>query len=313
MLEVIDLRRVVLSSVSFRIYMGTAVAVRGHSGAGKTLLLRAIADLDPNEGQVRLEGRDRESFSAPEWRRQVGYLPAEPGWWADTVGEHFTDRAAAAPLLQELRLAADIMGWPVARLSTGERARYRTVAWREGSAGTLRSRFAALRVRPAHRDILRATPRAEEWLLIEWPAGEKEPSKYFLSTLPATAKLKQLVDLAKLRWRIERDYQDLKQELDLGHYEGRGWRGFHHHATLSIAAYGFLLSERSPIPPSAARWLNKLPRPPKGFRPRGSPEPTGAPCSELHRDQALANRRPAVRHSQAMSVLPATNRCFMTQ
>lgn len=128
-------------------------------------------------------------------------------------------------------------------------SRYRTVAWRVGSAGTLRSRFAAVRVRPAHRDTWRATPRAEEWLLMEWPAGETEPTKYFLSTMPAATPIKLLVDLAKLRWRIERDYQDLKQELGLGHYEGRGWRGFHHHAALSIAAYGFLVSERSPIPP----------------------------------------------------------------
>jgi len=106
------------------------------------------------------------------------------------------------------------------------RARYRSVAWREGSAGTLRSRFAALRVRPAHRDSWRAAPRPEEWLLIEWPTGEPEPTKYFFATLPASSALKALVASAKLRWRIERDYQDLKQELGLGHYEGRGWRGF---------------------------------------------------------------------------------------
>ena len=75
------------------------------------------------------------------------------------------------------------------------------------------------------------------------------PTKYWLSTLPEDTRLRDLVDLAKLRWRIERDYQELKQELGLGHYEGRGWRGFHHHATLAIAAYGFLLSERATIPP----------------------------------------------------------------
>jgi SRSO17 transposase len=183
--------------------------------------------------------------------------------------------------------------------------RYRAVAWREGSAGTLRSRFAALRVRPAHRDDQRTALRAEVWLLIEWPAGEAEPRKYYLSNLPATTPLKTLVDLCKLRWRIERDYQDLKQELGLGHYEGRGWRGFHHHAALSIAAYGFLLSERSPIPPSAARWLQKRSRPPKGFRPRGSPQTTGTPHAKLHRNQAMAHRRRADRHSQPMSVLPS--------
>jgi hypothetical protein len=110
-----------------------------------------------------------------------------------------------------------------------------------------------VRVRPSHRDTWRATPRAEEWCLIEWPAGEAEPTKYWLSTLPATISRRVLVDTAKLRWRIERDYQELKQELGLGHYEGRGWRGFHHHATLRIAAYGFLICERATIPPSEHR------------------------------------------------------------
>jgi len=187
------------------------------------------------------------------------------------------------------------------------RARYRTVAWREGSAGTLRSRFAAVRIRPAHRDSSRTTPRAEEWLLIEWPAGETEPSKYFLSNLPAATPRKTLVELAKLRWRIERDYQDLKQELGLGHYEGRGWRGFHHHAVLSIAAYGFLVSERSSIPPSGARWHPKPPRRPKGFRPRGAPHQAGTARAKLHRNPALADRRAPHRHAPAMSMLPSTH------
>ena len=126
---------------------------------------------------------------------------------------------------------------------------WRRVTWREGTNTVLASRFAAVRVRPAHRDYQRSTPRAPEWCLIEWPADETEPTKYFLSTLPATISRRALVAAAKLRWRIERDYQDLKQELGLGQYEGRGWRGFHHHATLCIAAYGFLLSERGDFPP----------------------------------------------------------------
>jgi len=88
--------------------------------------------------------------------------------------------------------------------------------------------------------------------LIEWPEGENEPTKYWLSTLPQRITFERLVDLTKLRWRIERDYQDLKQEVGLGHFEGRGWRGFHHHATLCIAAYGFLVSERETIPPSGS-------------------------------------------------------------
>ena len=147
------------------------------------------------------------------------------------------------------------------------------VTWREGSNAKLTSRFAAVRVRPAHRDYNRVSPRPEEWCLIEWPKGEAEPTKYWLSTLPADVPLRDLVDLAKLRWRIERDYQELKQELGLGHYEGRGWRGFHHHATLAIAAYGFLISERSAIPPSA-KPIFKTPLLSRGYRPRGSPDQT---------------------------------------
>ncbi|WP_301100250.1 IS701 family transposase, partial [Propionivibrio sp.] len=121
---------------------------------------------------------------------------------------------------------------------------YSTVTWREGSNADLSSRFAAVRVRPAHRDYLSTELRPEEWLLIEWPEGEAEPSKYFLSTGPGDATLEQLVFVTKMRWRIERDYQELKQEFGLSHYEGRGWLGFHHHATLCIAAYGFLVAQR---------------------------------------------------------------------
>jgi SRSO17 transposase len=147
------------------------------------------------------------------------------------------------------------------------------VTWRQGVKDKLVSRFAALRVRPAHRDYWRAEPHPEEWLLIEWPQEEKEPAKYWLSTLPADTPLSDLVYFAKHRWIIERDYQELKQELGLGHFEGRGWRGFHHHAALCIAAYGFLVSERSHFSPSArAGHLGlRLARPPRRFRPRGSP------------------------------------------
>ena len=151
------------------------------------------------------------------------------------------------------------------------------VAWREGTRGTMRSRFAALRVRVAHRDYWRDQPRPEQWLLIEWPREEKEPTKYWLSNLPASLSLRKLVAIAKLRWRIERDYEELKQELGLGHFEGRNWRGFHHHATLSIAAYGFLVQERCLFPPSAGSAPRRaqdirfpLPRLEPGYTPRGA-------------------------------------------
>src|SRR5690348_7238416 len=152
---------------------------------------------------------------------------------------------------------------------------WRTVGWREGSRGGLSGRFAAVRVRPSHRDYWRAEPHPEGWLLVEWPEGKEEPTRYWLSTLAATVGLEELVATAKMRWPIERDYQELKQELGLDHYEGRGWRGFHHHATLCIAAYGFLVRERSLFPPQA-RFRGRVLALPAGWRPRGRPEPTRA-------------------------------------
>ena len=149
---------------------------------------------------------------------------------------------------------------------------WRKVTWREGAAAPLPSRFARVRVRAAHRDYRLTECRPQEWLLIEWPRGEKEPTKYWLSTLPEDTSLHRLVDYAKLRWRIEHDYLELKQEVGLGDFEGRGWRGFHHHATMSIAVYGFLISERGAFPPSAS--IAKVLFPelalPKSYRPRGS-------------------------------------------
>jgi len=148
---------------------------------------------------------------------------------------------------------------------------WRTVRWREGSADWLSSRFARVRVRVGHNKLDPAQ-LVEEWLLVEWPEDEAEPTKYWLSTLPQNVSFQRLVDVAKLRWRIERDYQELKQEVGLGHYEGRGWRGFHHHATLCIAAYGFLIAERATIPPSGPRsaTLFQSARLPDDYRPRGS-------------------------------------------
>jgi SRSO17 transposase len=148
---------------------------------------------------------------------------------------------------------------------------WRTLTWREGTRGAMRSRFARLRVRPAHRDEERTAPRPEEWLLIEWPWHDAEPTKYWLSTLPETMAVADLVRLAKLRWRIERDYQELKDELGLDHFEGRGWRGFHHHGALCIAAYAFLAAERASLSPPAPLAFLKAARLPKGFKPRGSP------------------------------------------
>jgi SRSO17 transposase len=194
---------------------------------------------------------------------------------------------------------------------------WRIIAWREGSAEKLTSRFARLRVRVAHRDYNLTKSRPEEWLLIEWPNSEAEPTKYWLSTIPEKIAFHRLIDLAKLRWRIERDYQELKQEVGLGHFEGRAWRGFHHHATLCIAAYGFLISERETIPPSAPRStaMFQAPALPKGYRPRGSTATARAAHSKLDCHHAPTARSRPRQKLAAMSVLrdhePGEH--FMTQ
>jgi SRSO17 transposase len=146
---------------------------------------------------------------------------------------------------------------------------WRTIGWRNGTNVRLVSRFA--RVRAAGEGTTVEEP--EEWLIVEWPKGEKEPAKFWLSTLAEDIAFERMIDITMMRWRIERDYQELKQEVGLGHFEGRSWRGFHHHATMCIAAYGFLVAERGAFPPSASRsqYLIEKPALPQGYRPRGSP------------------------------------------
>jgi SRSO17 transposase len=145
-----------------------------------------------------------------------------------------------------------------------------TVMWREGTRGSMSSRFVALRVRPAPSRQPRELPPVE-WVLAEWPPGEPTPAKYYLSTLPESTPLVTLVRLAHLRWRIERDYQELKDEFGLDHFEGRGWRGFHHHGSLCIAAYAFLAAERARLSPPEPLSFLRAARLPKGFTPRGAP------------------------------------------
>ena len=153
---------------------------------------------------------------------------------------------------------------------------YRKLTWREGTNTKLSSRFAAVRVAAAHRDYLGDTPRQQEWLLIEWPKGESEPTKYFLSTLPADISRTQLVAAVKSRWRIERDYQELKQEFGLDNFEGRNWRGFHHHASLCIAAYGFLVAHRLLHGQDTKKnsIFRAQPSLPEGYVPRGANPPS---------------------------------------
>ena len=192
-----------------------------------------------------------------------GEAPQPPKPWTGRGRPPTLVRRSATHLpqsLKQLALALPATAW-------------RSVTWREGTRGAMRSRFARLRVRPAHRDESRTEPRPEEWLLIEWPRADPEPTKYWLATLPVITSLPALVRLAKLRWRIERDYQELKDELGLDHFEGRGWRGFHHHGALCIAAYAFLAAERARLSPPAPLPVLRLAPLPKGFRPRGAPGP----------------------------------------
>jgi SRSO17 transposase len=168
-------------------------------------------------------------------------------------------------------------------------AAFQVISWRQGSNDKLSGRFAAVRVRHAGGNSGKARLRPEQWLLIEWPTDQDEPTKYCLSTLPESAPLNELVAAAHQRWRIERDYQDLKQDFGLGHYEGRGWRGFHHHASLCIAAYGFLMAERliadKPVGGKKNFTTRQVPAFPNDYIPRGSPART-APRPQFNRDAA---------------------------
>ncbi|WAC70743.1 IS701 family transposase [Roseateles sp. SL47] len=182
------------------------------------------------------------------------------------------------PELQPLSVKSLAMSLPASA--------FQTISWREGTNHTLSDRFAAVRVRHAGGNSGKARLRAQQWLLIEWPHGQAEPTKYFLSTLPATTSLNELVSAAHQRWRIERDYQDLKQDFGLDHYEGRGWRGFHHHAALCIAAYGFLMAERltaeKPIGGKKNFAIRALPDLPKDYVPRGSSPARSAPRVDVN-------------------------------
>ncbi len=189
-------------------------------------------------------------------------------WWGAHQPLAPAALPAGRPARARSRLRRDPTHQPIALLDVARVLRkqaWRTVTWREGTCGPLSSRFARLRVRAAHRD----RPRDEEWLIIEWAQGAEEPAHYWLSNLPRSIGWQQMIQTLMGRWRIERDYQELKQELGLGHYEGRNWRGFHHHASLCVAAYGFLVLERlAGIKKNPARF--KTPALPEGFLTRGA-------------------------------------------
>ena len=183
---------------------------------------------------------------------------------------------------------------------------WQTISWREGTNDTLSGRFAAVRVRHAGGNAGRARLQPQQWLLVQWPADEIGPTKYWLATLPEDTPLNELVAVAHQRWRIERDYQDLKQDFGLGHYEGRGWRGFHHHASLCIAAYGFLMAERliadKPVGGKKNFVARQVPAIPDNYIPRGSPART-APRAAFDTQPAPHTGLRAHRKIAAVSML----------
>ena len=222
------------------------------------------------------------------WKEDAGPLPPKPFSGSGRPPKLIRRDEEHRPVsVKELALGLPESDW-------------QTITWREESCEPLSSRFARVRVRPAHRDYNLTAPRAEEWLVIEWPEAEAEPTKYWLSTLPQDISFASLVDRTKLRWRIERDYLDLKQEIGIGHYEGRGWRGFHHHATLCIAAYAFLISERETIPPSGPHRAGRSEKAAlsAGYRPRGHAAQDRKAHPEFYRN-AQAQDRSRLSHKPA--------------
>lgn len=194
--------------------------------------------------------------------RELPYLVAVPGalavWSPDTVLKppRRTSNMGRPPTRPRI-IRGETM--PISELAST--LSYRRVTWREGSKGAQSSRFAAVRVRTAHKHSVGRSPGPEEWLLCEWPTDRDKPSKFYLSSLPASTSVKELVRLAKLRWRVERDYQEMKGELGLDHFEGRNWEGFHHHAALCAAAHAFLAIRRAVFPPEQSP-VDDFTRPP---------------------------------------------------
>jgi SRSO17 transposase len=247
-------------------------------------LPRGVALVDAAYG---VEAKFRSEISAFALKYVAGVKTTTTVWAPDNISRpanpgrgrrssRTVREVESAPIsLKKLALALPKSSW-------------RTIRWRAGTNEVLSSRFARVRVRSAHdRNAARETV-PEEWLLIEWPPGEEAATKFWLSTLRASITFAHLVRTAKLRWRIERDYLELKQEIGLGHFEGRGWRGFHHHATLCIAAYAFLAAERAVFPPSQARCgtIVEIPALPEDYRPRGAANPYRTPRAGFDCDPA---------------------------
>ena len=229
------------------------------------------------------EAKFRSRITELGLRYVVGVKSTNKVWAADTKascrrrasGTMPRDDSRKPVSVEELALGLPAMTW-------------RKIGWRQGTNEKLSGRFARVRLRSAHDRHIATEKILEEWLLIEWPEDEEKPTKYWLSTLRENITFTHLVHVTKLRWRIERDYLELKQEIGLGHFEGRGWRGFHHHATLCIAAYGFLISERAAFPPSQAlvAGLFEATVLPENYKPRGASIANPTPRSGFAGDVA---------------------------
>ena len=247
-------------------------------------LPRGVVVMDAGYG---VEAKFRSGISALNLKYVAGVKTTTTVWAPDTLATSRSANSgrgrrpartphadASAPMsVEKLALALPKGSW-------------KTIRWREGTNDVLSSCFARVRVRSAHDRDAASETIPEEWLLIEWPPDEEAPTKFWLSTLAANVTFAHLVRTAKLRWRIERDYLELKQEIGLGHFEGRGWRGFHHHATLCIAAYAFLVAERAAFSPSKARCgtIIEMPALPEDYRPRGAAAPYRAPRTRFNCD-----------------------------
>lgn len=198
---------------------------------GKGLIVSDVAYGKINEFRQGLIDRDLYYVVEVESRTVVFSEPDAAG--PKKEGPKKKQAKAKPKALSVMEFAKRLPSW-----------RFKTIRWREGSKGHMVSRFAAVRVQPAHghsKGNKNLPPR--QWLLIEWPAGEPEPCKFWFSNLLPQTGLRRLVRLAKIRWRVEQNYQQQKQELGLDHYEGRAFMGWHHHVTMNMIAYGFLILE----------------------------------------------------------------------
>ncbi len=234
-------------------------------GVPNHVVLGDAAFGDVTEFRVALEDRDRSymlgaASTLKVWAPGMGPIPPEDQPKSKRGRPRTKHKTGDVEPMTLLELA----------LAAGE-CNLQTLTWREGSKGPQRSRFAAARVRTAHRHASGQAPGREVWCVWAWPPGAEKPNKFWLSNLPATTSLRRLVYLAKLRWRVERDYQEMKGELGLDHYEGRTWRGFHHHCTLVSLAHAFLTLQRVLSPPILRDEMDD-PRGPPASAARPDPE-----------------------------------------